>query len=110
MGMRRVIRFKPELLDLVLKGVKTSTVRPVNGAEYGPDLILTDGLRRVPAELLSVRQLSLSEAMRFYASEGFSSPEKFLENIKSIYPPPKTHRQSKLNRVQAKMSKEAAVV
>jgi hypothetical protein len=33
-----------------------------------------------------VRQLSLSEAMRFYASEGFSSPEKFLENIKSIYP------------------------
>jgi len=41
MGMRRVIRFKPELLDLVLKGVKTSTVRPVNGAEYGPDLILT---------------------------------------------------------------------
>jgi hypothetical protein len=86
MGMRRVIRFKPELLDLVLKGVKTSTVRPVNGAEYGPDLILTDGLRRVPAELLSMRQLSLSEAMRFYASEGFSSPEKFLENIKSIYP------------------------
>jgi hypothetical protein len=42
--MRRVIRFKPELLDLVLKGVKTSTVRPVNGAEYGPDLILTDML------------------------------------------------------------------
>ncbi len=48
--------------------------------------LTTDGLRRVPAELLSVRQLSLSEAMRFYASEGFSSPEKFLENIKSIYP------------------------
>jgi hypothetical protein len=44
MGMRRVIRFKPELLDLVLKGVKTSTVRPVNGAEYGQDLILTDML------------------------------------------------------------------
>lgn len=84
--MRRIIRFKPELLDLVVKGLKTSTVRPANGAVYCRDLILTDGRRRVPAELVSVRQLSFSEALHFYASEGFPSPEKFIESITSIYP------------------------
>ncbi|MEM1943396.1 MAG: ASCH domain-containing protein [Candidatus Caldarchaeum sp.] len=84
--MRRVITFKPEMLDLVVKGLKTSTVRPVNGSVYSDDLVLTDGVRRVYAKLLSVRRLRLAEAANHYVMEGFSSPDEFIENIRRIYP------------------------
>jgi hypothetical protein len=72
MGMRRVIRFKPELLDLVLKGVKTSTVRPVNGAEYGPDLILTDmlALLLVMTTTLPMASSGMPSAATFPTSPG----------------------------------------
>lgn len=84
--MRRVITFKPEMLDLVVKGLKTSTVRPVNGSAYSDDLVLTDGVRKVYAKLLSVRRLRLAEAADHYAKEGFSSSDEFIENIRRIYP------------------------
>ncbi|MEM3111214.1 MAG: ASCH domain-containing protein [Candidatus Caldarchaeum sp.] len=84
--MRRVLRFKPEMLDLVLKGVKTSTVRPWNNTVYSDELVLTDGRRKVPAKLVKVEKLKLSEAASSYLSEGFKTPDEFLRSITHLYP------------------------
>lgn len=84
--MRRVLKFRPEFLDLVLAGVKTTTVRIRDGVEYADDLVLTDGKRRVDAKLVKVERLMLREAVAHFASEGFRSPQEFLQTLKKIYP------------------------
>ncbi|MCS7129622.1 MAG: ASCH domain-containing protein [Candidatus Caldarchaeum sp.] len=83
--MRRVITFRPEMLDLVLKGRKTATVRPVNGSNYSDELVLTDGRRRLTAKLRAVRRLTLNDAANYFREEGFMSREEFLSNIQRIY-------------------------
>lgn len=83
--MRRVIKFKPEMLDLVLEGVKTTTIRPANGSEYGEVLKLSDRRRSVSARLVSVKKIKLSEAVKHYRSEGFDSPEEMVKYLRRIY-------------------------
>ncbi|MDJ0271563.1 MAG: ASCH domain-containing protein [Candidatus Caldarchaeum sp.] len=84
--MRRILRFKPMYLDLILKGLKTSTIRPGDGGEYARELILTDGNRRIAAELLAVEVMTLREAVNTrYQLEGYSSPEELYQSIKKIY-------------------------
>jgi len=80
------IRFKPEMLDLVLEGKKTSTIRPNGRSDYGPILTLTDGSRRVEAECISVQHLRLSEALQHYREEGFESQQQLAEALASFYP------------------------
>lgn len=84
--MRRVLRFKPEMLDLVIKGVKTSTLRPWNNTVYNENLVLTNGRRKVHARLIAVEKLTLSQALGNYSSEGFKTPEEFLRSIAHLYP------------------------
>lgn len=84
--MRRVLRFRPEYFDLILKGLKTSTIRLPNGGEYAETLVLTDGTRKVEAKLIKTEKLKLAEAAEKYKSEGFSSPQDFLRHVRQIYP------------------------
>ncbi len=80
------MRFRRELLDLVLKGRKRVTIRATGGSEYARELVLTDGRRRVPARLVSVRSLTLRSALRYYRKEGLRSPGELRVVLRRIYP------------------------
>lgn len=84
--MRRVLRFRPEYFDLIIKGVKTSTTRLSDNGEYAETLILTDGSRKIEARLLKVEKLRLADAAKHYRDEGFESEENYLRHMKQIYP------------------------
>ncbi len=73
------------MLDLILTGVKTSTVRPLNGV-YGKDLRLTDGRRSVEARLVEQRTVKLVEALGNYREEGFGSSRELLDYLTKLYP------------------------
>lgn len=98
--MRRVLRFKRGLLDLVLEGRKTATIRPAEESGYARNLILTDGHRRIEAELVSVKKLKLSDALRLYREEGFCSPGELRELFRRIYPQHASTQPSNVNHVQ----------
>ncbi len=84
--MVRIIRFKRGYLDLIIQGRKSVTIRPADGRRYERNLILTDGKRRINAELIFVREDRLRNALKFYRQEGFNTPHELLKTLKSLYP------------------------
>lgn len=83
--MRKILKLKPELLDLVIAGVKKSTIR-LGPANFSDLLLLTDGRRTIAAKLVQTSRTTLRQALQNYAEEGFQTPQELLQNIKKIYP------------------------
>ena len=88
-SLRSPIRFARRFLPAVLSGRKTCTTRQTPKGKPGDVLPVADedgNLQGFDIRLLSVERVRLGDvAERFFADEGFDSPEGFIEAWREIY-------------------------